>query len=145
MASSSSQQAATKGAVVPDEGGAGRPPREELGSQIANLRKQQQDLAREKNQLQANLRNAKRKKNRLCKRTKMLSDTDLIDIMRMRAANSKDTKDVEKKPENVGKTTSSGGAGSSDAAMPAGDASSKASEGNAVELEHMDFEESPAA
>ena len=145
MASSSSQQAATKGAVVPDEGGAGRPPREELCSQIANLRKQQQDLARVKKQLQANLRNAKRKKNRLCKRTRVLSDRDLIDIMRMRAANSKDTKDVEKKPENVGKTTSSGGAGSSDAAMPAGDASSKASEGNAVELEHMDFEESPAA
>ena len=129
----------------PDAGGAGRPPGEELGSQITQLRKQQQELVREKKRLQAVLRNAQRKKHRLCKRTRMLSDTDLIDIMRMRAANSKVTKDVEKKPENVGKTTSSGAAGSYDAAMPAGDASSKASEGNAVELEHMDSEGSPAA
>ena len=169
MASSSKDQPAAGEAVVPDEekaqlmasfssdrrptgeargreaGGAGRLPSDELGSQITHLKKQQQELLREKKRLQSDLRNAKRKKTRLCKRTRMLSDTDLIDIMRMRAANSKDTKDVEKKPENVGKTMSSGGAGSSDAAMPAGDASSKASEGNAVELEHMDFEESPAA
>ena len=75
----------------------------------------------------------------------MLTDLDLLEIMRMRAATSKDTKDVEKKTGNADEATSSGGAASSDAAMPAGDASSKASEGNAVELEHMDSEGSPAA
>ena len=75
----------------------------------------------------------------------MLTDMDLLEIMRMRAANSKDTKDVEKKPGNADEATSSGGAASSDAAMPAGVARSKASEGNAVELEHMDSEASPAA
>ena len=75
----------------------------------------------------------------------MLSDMDLLEIMRMRAATSKDTKDGEKKAAKAAEATSSGGAASSDAAMPAGDASSKASEGNAVELEHMDSEGSPAA
>ena len=145
MASSSSDQPATGGAVVPDAGGAGRPPGEELGSQIANLRKQQQELVREKKRLQSNLRNAQRKKNRMCKRTRMLTDHDLLEIMRMRAASSKDNKDGEKKPGNADETTSSSGAASSDAAMPAGDASSKASEGNAGELEHMNSEGSPAA
>ena len=145
MASSSSDQPATGGAVVPDAGGAGRPPGEELGSQITHLRRQQQQLVREKKRLQANLRNAQRKKNRLCKRTRMLSDMDLLEIMRMRAATSKDTKDGEKKRGKAAEAKSSGGAASSDAAMPAGDASSKTSDGNAVELEHMDSEGSPAA
>ena len=145
MASSSSDQPATGGAVVRDAGGAGRPPSQELGSQIVQLRKQQQDLVKEKKRLQSILRNAQRKKNRLCKRTKMLTDTDLLEIMRMRAATSKDTKDGQNLTGKAGEAKSSGGAASSDAAMPAGDASSKASEGNAVELEHMDSEGSPAA
>ena len=145
MASSSSDKPATGRAVVRDAGGAGRPPGQELGSQIADLKKQQQDLVREKKKLQADLRNAQRRKKRLSKRTRLLTDMDLLDIMRMRAANSKDTKDVEMKPGNADEAKSSGGAASSDAAMPAGDASSKASEENPVELEHMDSEGSPAA
>ena len=145
MASSSSEQPATGGAVAPAAAGAGRPQGEELGSQIATLRKQQQDLVREKKRLQSNLRNAQRKKNRLSKRTRMLSDMDLLEIMRMRAATSKDTKDSEKQMEEAPEAKSSGGAASSDAAMPAGDASSKASEENAVEQEQMDSEGSPAA
>ena len=145
MASSSSDQPAAGGSVVPDAGGAGRPPGQELGSQIAQLRKQQQELVKEKKRLQSNLRNAQRKKNRLCKRTRMLTDTDLLEIMRMRAATSKDSKDGEKNVGNAAEAKSSGGAASSDAAMPAGDASSKASEGNAVELENVDSEGSPAA
>ena len=75
----------------------------------------------------------------------MLSDTDLLAIMRMRAANSKDTKIGEQKPGEAAEAKSSGGAASSDAATPAAVASSKASEGNAEELEHMDSEGSPAA
>ena len=51
---------------------------------------------RENKRLQAVLRNAQRKKNRLCKRTRMLTDMDLLEIMRMRAATSKDSKDGEK-------------------------------------------------
>ena len=145
MASSSSEQPATGGAVDPAIAGAGRPDGEELGSQIASLKKQQQDLVRERKRLQSNLRNAQRKKNRLSKRTRMLSDMDLLEIMRMRAATSKDTKVDEKQMEEAPEAKSSGGAASSDAAMPAGDASSKASEGNAVELEHMDSEGSPTA
>ena len=95
--------------------------------------------------MQSNLRNAQRKKNRLCKRTKMLTDTDLLEIMRMRAATSKDTKDGDNLAGKAAEAKSSGGAASSDAAMPAGDASSKASEENAVELEQMDSEGSPEA
>ena len=145
MASSSSEQPATGGAVDPAIAGAGRPDGEELGSQIASLKKQQQDLVRERKRLQSNLRNAQRKKNRLSKRTRMLSDMDLLEIMRMRAATSKDTKVDEKQMEEAPEAKSSGGAASSDAAMPAGGASSKASEENAVELEQMDSEGSPAA
>ena len=145
MASSSCDQPATGEAVVPDARGAGRPPGEELGSHIAHLKKQQQDLVREKKRLQANLRNAQRKKNRLCKRTRMLTDMDLLEIMRMRAASSKDTKDGEKKPGKEAGAKSSSGAASSDAGVPAGDARSRTSEGNAVELEHMDSEGSPAS
>ena len=74
----------------------------------------------------------------------MLTDMDLLEIMRMRAATSKDTQDGEKKRGKAAGAKSSGGAASSDAARAAGDASSKASEGNAVELEHMDSEGSPA-
>ena len=75
----------------------------------------------------------------------MLSDMDLLEIMRMRAATSKDTNDGEKKIGKAPEGKSTGGAASSDAAMPAGDASSKASEENAVEQEHMDSDGSPAA
>ena len=140
MASSASDEAATGEASVRAARGAGRPPGEELGSQIAQLRKQQQDLAREKKRLQADLRNAQRKKNRLCKRTRMLTDTDLLEIMRMRAASSKETKHAEPKPEKAQVAESPGSAASSHAAVAAGAASSKASEENAVELEHMDSE-----
>ena len=146
MASSSSEQPATgEGTVVPARAGAGRPEGEELGSQIASLKKQQQDLVRERKRLQANLRNAQRKKQRLSKRTRMLSDTDLLEIMRMRAANSKDNKKDGQELEKAAEAKSSGGAASSDKAMPAGDASSKASEENAAEQEQMDSEGSPAA
>ena len=77
----------------------------------------------------------------------MLSDTDLLEIMRMRAASTKDTKNVGEGPSKAGEAKSSGGAASSDAPMPARDAGTKASEGNAValELEHMESEGSPTA
>ena len=169
MASSSKDQPATGEAVVPDEekaqlmasfssdrrptgevggreaGGAGRLPSDELGSQITHLKKQQQELLREKKRLQSDLRNAKRKKTRLCKRTRMLSDTDLLEIMRMRAASANDSKNGEKKSSKPAGAKSSSGAASSDAAMPAGDASSKASEEKAEELEQMVSEGSPTA
>ena len=131
--------------MVPDAGGAGRRPGQELGSQIANLKKQQQDLVLQKRKLQAQLRNAQKRKKRLRKRTRLLTDKDLLDIMRMRAANSKDTQDVEQKAGNADEAKSPGGTASSDAVVLAGDASSKASEGNDVELEHMDSDGNPAA
>ena len=59
---------------------------DELGAQISDLKKKQQDLLREKKKLQSELRNTQKKEQRLTKRTRMLSDKDLLDIMRMRAA-----------------------------------------------------------
>ena len=116
-------------------GGIECPAGEELGSQIVKMRKQQQELVREKKRLTAELRNAQRRKVRLCTRTRMLTDMDLLEIMRMRAANARDAKDDQHQP---GKAMPAGDAAGDAGSMPAGDAafdaSSKASEGNAEEL-----------
>ena len=53
------------------------------------MEKREKILARKK-RLQSDLRNAKRKKTRLTKRAKQLSDSDLIHIMQMRAAKTKE-------------------------------------------------------
>ena len=111
-----------------------------MGAQITNLKKQQQYLLREKQKLQANLRNAQRKKQRLSKRTRMLSDTDLIDIMRMREAHScKENKVVEEKPAEP--IARHGAAAVPGEQLAAGDPSrsSAASEGNAEQLDNRDF------
>ena len=76
----------------------------------------------------------------------MLSDTDLLAIVRMREANSsKVNKDGEQKTGKEAAAKSSGVAASSDAKSP--DATklvAEASEGKAEQPEHTDSERSPA-
>ena len=85
MAASSSHEAASStGGPAGENDGSMKT--DELGAQISDLKKKQQDLLREKKKLQSELRNTQKKKQRLTKRTRMLSDKDLLDIMRMRAA-----------------------------------------------------------
>ena len=77
---------------------------DELTEKILALQKQQKDLLNQKKDLQKDLRNAKRRKTRLTKRTRQLSDSDLIQIMLMRDAKKKEatlTKTLE--DEKVGK------------------------------------------
>ena len=57
---------------------------------ILSLQKEQREMLARKKRLQSDLRNAKRKKTRLTKRAKQLSDSDLIHIMQMRAAKTKE-------------------------------------------------------
>ena len=90
---------------------------DELTEKILALQKQQKDLLNQKKDLQKDLRNAKRRKTRLTKRTRLLSDSDLIQIMLMRDAKKKEatlTKTLE--DEKVGKAPVAA------AAKPDGDA-----------------------
>ena len=69
------------------------------------LQKQQKDLLSQKKDLQKDLRNAKRRKTRLTKRTRLLSDADLMQIMLMRDAKKKEaspaqSQEVEKKDKD---------------------------------------------
>ena len=57
---------------------------------IVSLQKEQKEMLARKKRLQSDLRNAKRKKSRLTKRARQLSDSDLIHIMQMRDAKKKE-------------------------------------------------------
>ena len=61
-----------------------------MTEQILGLQKEQKEMLARKKRLQSDLRNAKRKKTRLTKRAKQLSDSDLIQIMQMRDAKKKE-------------------------------------------------------
>ena len=63
---------------------------DELTEQILGLQKEQTEMLARKKRLQSDLRNARRKKTRLTKRAKQLSDSDLIQIMQMRDAKKKE-------------------------------------------------------
>ena len=107
---------------------------DELGAQISDLKKQQQDLLRDK-KLQAQLRNAQKKKQRLTKRTRMLSDNDLLDIMRMRAAQSSKEKVDDDKTATAAQAESPGAAATLGTHLAAGEEpAAEASEGNAEQL-----------
>ena len=143
-ASSSHEPASSTGGAVAESVGSNKT--EELGAQIINLKKQQQDLVREKKKLQADLRNAQRRKKRLTKRTRMLSDTDLLAIMRMRAAHaSKENKVADDKSAKPSEPESPGAAAVPGKHLAAGEQpADAASEGNAEQLDIMDFQEGPA-
>ena len=146
MASSSSDQpASSTGGAVAEGVGSHKFPTDELGSQIQNLKKQRQELLGEKKRLQANLRNAHRRKNNLCQRTGMLSDTDLLAIMRMREAHS--SKEGTASDEESAKTSEPQSLG---AAAVAGkpvtapeQPDAAASEGNAELVDSQVYPESP--
>ena len=61
-----------------------------MTDQILSLQKEQKEMLAKKKRLQSDLRNAKRKKTRLTKRARKLSDSDLIHIMQMREAKKKE-------------------------------------------------------
>ena len=61
-----------------------------MTEQILGLQKEQKEMLARKKRLQSDLRNARRKKTRLTKRAKQLSDSDLIQIMQMRDAKKKE-------------------------------------------------------
>ena len=63
---------------------------DELVEKIVSLQKEQKEMLAKKKRLQSDLRNAKRKKSRLTKRARQLSDSDLIHIMQMRDAKKKE-------------------------------------------------------
>ena len=134
MASSSSHEPAssTGGPVAESDG----PKQDELGAQISDLKKQQQDLLREKKKLQGMLRNAQKKRQRLTKRTRMLSDNDLLDIMRMRAAHaSKENKVADDQSAKPSQAETPGGPATLGTHLAAGEEpAAEASEGNAEQL-----------
>ena len=63
---------------------------DELTEQILRLQNEEKEMRANKKRLQADLRNAKRKKTRLTKRAKLLTDSDLFQIMQMREAKKKE-------------------------------------------------------
>jgi len=69
------------GADVDGAAGGGH---DDLLSQIGELKKQQQKLKAEKKCVAKDLKNAERRRKRLRKKAKQLSDTDLIAVLRMR-------------------------------------------------------------
>ena len=89
--SSSGAASSSSGAAIevaaPD---AGQKSSDELTSKILDLQKVQKQLVDQKRKLQTDLRNAKRRKTRLTRRARLLSDSDLMQIMLMRDAKKKD-------------------------------------------------------
>ena len=63
---------------------------DELTQKILRLQNEEKEMRANKKRLQADLRNAKRKKSRLTKRAKQLTDSDLIQIMQMREAKKRE-------------------------------------------------------
>ena len=77
----------------------------------------------------------KKKKQRLTKRTRMLSDNDLLDIMRMRAAQSSKEKVDDDKTATAAQAESPGAAATLGTHLAAGEEpAAEASEGNAEQL-----------
>jgi hypothetical protein len=58
-----------------------------LLKQIASLKAEQKELRAKKKKISQTLRNAERRRSRLRKKAKLLSDADLVDVLRMRASN----------------------------------------------------------
>ena len=89
-ASSSSGAASSNGAAiaisVAESAGKG----DELTEQILRLQNEEKEMRANKKRVQADLRNARRKKTRLTKRAKLLTDSDLFQIMQMREAKKKE-------------------------------------------------------
>ena len=89
-ASSSSGAASSNGAGIASsvEQSAGK--EDELTEKILRLQNEEKEMRANKKRLQADLRNAKRKTSRLTKRARLLTDSDLFQIMQMREAKKKE-------------------------------------------------------
>ena len=85
-ASSSSGAASSNGAAIAMSVAESAGKADELTEQILRLQNEEKEMRANKKRLQADLRNAKRKKTRLTKRAKLLTDSDLFQIMQMRDA-----------------------------------------------------------
>lgn len=79
-----------------------------LGSEIEALRKEQQALKDQKKKIQKNLRNAVRKKKRLCDRARKLTDKDLVAVLMLRK-NQRDARGQPSGSDGVGASRPSGG------------------------------------
>jgi len=64
---------------------AATPPASDLASKIQALRKQQQEYVAERKRIARELRNAERKRRRLKERAKTLSNSDLAEVIALRA------------------------------------------------------------
>ena len=97
--SSSGAASSSSGSVIgvsaAEEAGKG----DELTEKLLALQKQQKELLDQKKHLQQDLRNARRRKTRLTKRTRLLSDSDLIQIMLMRDAKKKEATPTKKQED----------------------------------------------
>ena len=119
---------------------------DELTEQILRLQKDQKVMRANKQRLQADLRNAKRKKSRLTKRAKLLTDSDLFQIMQMREAKKKeDPAAPSKEDAKEGKAQVSSAAqpdGQAAAAPPSQSESGHFEDGEEEEQKKYDVSES---
>jgi hypothetical protein len=59
---------------------------EQLGESIARLKREQDDVRANRKRVTKELKNAQKRKQRLKKRAKQLSDTDLVSVLQLRAS-----------------------------------------------------------
>ena len=62
------------------------PPSAQLGHQIQQLKERNKELVKQRKDISRDLRNAERRQSRLKKRTRLLTDEDLHQVLRMRGA-----------------------------------------------------------
>ena len=82
-ASSSSGSAGLAALLAEVPGPAGG---EQLGDAIARLKREQDDVRANRKRVTKELKNAQKRKQRLKKRAKQLSDTDLVSVLQLRAS-----------------------------------------------------------
>ena len=82
-----------------------------LVPEIARLKSEQTALREQRKKLARDLKNAEKRRSRLKKRAKLLTDTDLVAVMMLRVAERKDTKFAPKpgEPTVTGETAQSHG------------------------------------
>lgn len=68
---------------------------EQLGESIARLKREQDDVRANRKRVTKELKNAQKRKQRLKKRAKQLSDTDLVSVLQLRASEKAVTSPAE--------------------------------------------------
>ena len=72
-----------------------------LVPEIARLKSEQTALREQRKKLAKDLKNAEKRRSRLKKRVKLLTDTDLVAVMMLRVAERKEVKEAAKPVEGV--------------------------------------------